>query len=320
MDFWVYVGIIAGIYAIFALGLYLQFGLTGMPNFGHVAFMAIASYTMAILVIRFKLDLWLASVVGIALAIIFGVILAVPAIRLRAAYLSIATVAGGEIIRYLAMNMTFLTGGSEGSIGMLGENQLTEFATQWTTLQSGLEDWLQSFLGDWVTPDFTMLCLVTLIAIVCFTFFGIMAGSPWARVLKSIREDETACEAVGKGVFWPKLQVLILGAFLGAVAGLLLAFEVQVFDPTDFIPTLTFYGYLIIILGGITRLIAIPVGAILFGLLYSGTRFLNFFPLSLISSSERPYLRLIIIGLALVALMAFRPQGMFGNKREVLID
>ena len=119
--------------------------------------------------------------------------------------------------------------------------------------------------------------------------------------MRAIREDEAAAAAVGKDVFRAKLQVLILGALLGGLAGLLLAWQIGIITPDDYQPTFTFYAYLILILGGTTRIWAIPVGALLFGLLYSGTRFLNFFPLSLFDSGDRAYLRLILVGLLLIA-------------------
>ena len=99
---------------ILSLGLYVQFSMAGLPNFGHVAFMAVAAYTMAILVVRLEMGLPLASVLALLAAVILGLVLGVPALRLRADYLAIATVAGGEMVRYLAMNFPGLTGGPLG--------------------------------------------------------------------------------------------------------------------------------------------------------------------------------------------------------------
>ena len=139
-------------------------------------------------------------------------------------------------------------------------------------------------------------------------------------MLKGIREDETAVTAVGKNVVAFKLQALVLGAVLGGLAGLFLAFQIGVFSPDDYQPTLTFYAYLILILGGMNRIWAIPIGAVLFSLLYSGTRFLNFFPLSLFDSGSRAFLRLFLVGLLLVLFMALRPQGILGDRRQLLLD
>ena len=318
--FWTFVGIIAGIYTILSLGLYVQFSLAGLPNFGHVAFMAVAAYTMAIGVVRYSLPMAAAAVLGLLAAVGLGLVLGVPALRLRADYLAIATVAGGEIVRYLAMNLPGLTGGPLGSIGLLGPGQIATYNQAWQGFLDRLSGALAIGLGPGVSRDAAMALVVWAVAGGLLFLFRGLERSPWGRVLRGIREDETAVTAVGKNVFAFKLQALVLGAMLGALAGLLLAWQIGVFSPDDYQPTLTFYAYLILILGGMNRLWAIPVGAVAFSLLYSGTRFLNFFPLSLIDSGSRAFLRLLVVGLLLVLFMAVRPQGLLGNRRELLLE
>jgi len=318
--FWTFVGVIAGIYAILSLGLYVQFSLAGLPNFGHVAFMAVAAYTMAIGVTRYALPMATAATLGVIAAIALGLVLGVPALRLRADYLAIATVAGGEIVRYLALNLPDVTGGPLGSIGLLGPGQIATYNEPWQRLLDRLSTALQVPLGTAPTRDLAMALLVWMLAGALLALFRGLERSPWGRVLRGIREDEVAVTAVGKNVVAFKLQALVLGAILGALAGLLLAWQIGVFSPDDYQPTLTFYAYLILILGGMNRLWAIPVGAVAFSLLYSGTRFLNFFPLSLIDSGSRAFLRLFLVGFLLVLFMAVRPQGLLGNRRELLLE
>jgi ABC-type branched-subunit amino acid transport system permease subunit len=320
LPFWTFVGVIAGIYTILSLGLYVQYALAGLPNFGHVAFMALAAYTMAILVIRLSAPMWLAALAGLLAAVVFAVLLGGPSLRLRADYLAIVTVAGGEIVRYLALNLLDLTGGAVGSVGMLGQGNLAQYNQGWETLLADMTNALAGPLGSVASRDFSMLLIVWTLAVVILALFWVMVRSPWGRVLRSIREDELAAAAVGKNVFNYKMQVLILGAILGGLAGLLLAWQISVFSPTDYEPTFTFYAYLILILGGMTRLWAIPLGALLFGLLFAGTRFLDFWPLSLVDSGARAFLRLEIVGLLLILLMAVRPQGLLGNRRELLLE
>ncbi|MBV9542930.1 MAG: branched-chain amino acid ABC transporter permease [Chloroflexi bacterium] len=318
-SFWTFVGVIAGIYTILSLGLYLQYAMAGLPNFGHVAFMALAAYTMAILVIRLAIPMPVAILAGLAAAVLFSLLLGVPSLRLRADYLAIVTVAGGEVVRYLALNLQDLTGGALGSIGMLGPSKLAQYNTGWDAMLAAFSRALRGVFHEFATRDFAMLLIVWAIALVLLGVCWVMVRSPWGRVLRAIREDENAASAVGKNVFGYKLQVLVLGAILGGVAGLLLAYEIGVFSPDDYQPTFTFSAYLILILGGMTRLWAIPLGAILFGLLYAGTRFLDFYPLSLIDSGARAFLRLWAVGLLLIVLMAVRPQGLLGNRRELLL-
>lgn len=321
LPFWVFVAVIAGIYTIFALGLYLQYALAGLPNFGHVAFAALAAYTMAILIIHLDVPMAAAALAGLLVSVLFSLLLGIPSLRLRADYLAIATVAGGEIVRYLALNMQGLTGGPIGSIGMLGPSQLAQYNQAWDAMLRPIVDALEQnpVLAPAASRDFAMLLIVWAIALMLLTVFWLMVRSPWGRMMRAIREDEDAAAAVGKNVFRAKLQVLILGALLGGLAGLLLAWQIGIITPDDYQPTFTFYAYLILILGGTTRIWAIPVGALLFGLLYSGTRFLNVYPLSLFDSGDRAYLRLILVGLLLILLMAIRPQGLLGNRRELLL-
>jgi branched-chain amino acid transport system permease protein len=293
--------------------------MAGLPNFGHVAFMALAAYTMAILVIRLGIAMPLAILAGLAAAVLFSLLLGVPSLRLRADYLAIVTVAGGEVVRYLALNLQDITGGALGSIGMLGPSRLAQYNTGWDAMLATLSRSLRRVFGDLANRDFAMLLIVWAVALILLGVCWLMVRSPWGRVLRSIREDENAAAAVGKNVFGYKLQVLVLGAILGGMAGLLLAYEIGVFSPDDYQPTFTFYAYLILILGGMTRLWAIPLGAILFGVLFAGTRFLDFYPLSLIDSGARAFLRLWAVGLLLIVLMAIRPQGLLGNKRELLL-
>jgi ABC-type branched-subunit amino acid transport system permease subunit len=311
--FWLFVAAIAGIYAIMALGLYAQFSMAGLPNFGHVAFMAMAAYGMAILVVRLQAPLLLACAGGIVAAVVLAFIVGIPSVRLRADYLAIATVAASEVVRYLAMNLPGLTGGPLGSIGMLGPGQVAMYNSAWLGFINRL------------TPagslrDGTVAALVWALALLAILALWDLERSPWGRVLKAIREDEAAATAAGKNVFAFRMQALVVGAVLGGVAGELLALQIGVFSPDDYQPTLTFYAYLILILGGSNRIWAIPLGAVLFSLLYSGTRFLNFFPLSLIDSGARAFLRLFLVGLLLVLFMAIRPQGILGNRRELLLE
>jgi ABC-type branched-subunit amino acid transport system permease subunit len=160
LPFWTFVGVIAGIYTILSLGLFVQFALAGLPNFGHVAFMALAAYTMAILVIRLSAPMWLAALAGLLAAVGFAVLLGGPSLRLRADYLAIVTVAGGEIVRYLALNLLDLTGGAVGSVGMLGQGNLAQYNAGWDAMLANLTSALSGPLAGVATRDFSMLLIV----------------------------------------------------------------------------------------------------------------------------------------------------------------
>jgi neutral amino acid transport system permease protein len=317
-SFWIFVATTGGIYSLMALGLYIQFSLAGLPNFGHVAFMAVGAYAMAILVARFGVPLPLAMLGGLLAAVVLAVLVGIPALRLRADYLAIATVAGGEIVRYLAINLQEITGGPIGSMGLLGPSQVATYNGGWQAMVRDLANWAEPVLGRFGQPDSVMAIICWLIVALCIFGLWLLERSPWGRVMQGIREDDIAVAAVGKNVVAFKMQALVVGALLGSLAGMLLALQIGVFSPEDYQPNITFYAYLILILGGMNRIWAVPIGAIIFTLFYTGTRFLNFYPLSLFDSGERAYLRLFIVGLLLVLFLAFRPQGIFGDRRMIL--
>lgn len=319
--FWTYVGIQAGIYTIFALGLQIQFGVTGLLNFGHAAFMAISAYTMAILVVKVEMPMWQASLLAIVAAMVFGLLIGLPTLRLRADYLAITTIAFAEIVRYVALNESALTGGPQGTIALGGVGSVAFYNTDWLSFQASIQERVALLVPGELgrDPNFTMLLIIWSVAIVLLGLAHVAVRSPWGRVLRSIREDEDAAAALGKHAFSYKLQALVVGAAIGAVAGLFYAFQYSIFSPPDFAPLTTFFAFVIVILGGVGRVWAVPVGAIIFGVIFAGTRFFTFPPFSWLSSADRAYVRLIIIGLILIGLMAFRPQGLFGKKEELTI-
>ena len=121
----------AGIYALFALGLQIQFGFTGLLNFGQVASMAIGAYTMAILIVKAGMSLWLPPSSASSRPVLVGILVGLPTLRLRADYFAIVTIAFGEIVRYVATNQQSLTGGSLGTIELGGIDQATEYNGEW---------------------------------------------------------------------------------------------------------------------------------------------------------------------------------------------
>jgi branched-chain amino acid transport system permease protein len=313
--FWAFVFVVAGIYTIFALGLQLQFGFAGLLNFGQVAFMAIGAYTMAILVAKEQWSTWLAAPLAIGAAAVGGLLLGLPTLRLRADYFAIVTIAFSEIIRYVATNDDALTGGAQGTINLRGTGVAAQYDAQWQHFQSHV----QSFLGLG-SRDAAMLVLVWGVAVILLSLTWIGLRTPWGRVLRSIREDEDVAASLGKNVFAYKLQVLAVGAAFAGVAGLFYAWEFSFFSPDDFEPLVTFFAWMIVLLGGLGRVWSVPVGAILFGVIFAGTRFFNFAPFSYFGSADRAYLRLMVIGLIIILTVLLRPQGVLGKRQEMVLE
>jgi branched-chain amino acid transport system permease protein len=183
-EFWIFVLVVAGIYAIFSLGLQLQFGYGGLLNFGQVGFALVATYTMGILVVRHGVDLWLASLVAVGLAMVAGVIAAAPTLRLKAFYLGIATIALSEIMRYLALNLQGFTGGPQGSPNLLGPGFAGTYTKQWFALLDSLKVPLEPIMGELATRDTAMLIIVWSVVAVVMVLLSVLVRSPWGRALR----------------------------------------------------------------------------------------------------------------------------------------
>jgi branched-chain amino acid transport system permease protein len=301
-DFWVGVGIEAGIYAIFVLGLQLNAGFTGIFNFGQSGFMAIGAYTMGILVVMHGWNFWLALLAATAGAVLCGVLLGLSSLRLRADYFAIVTIAFAVIARYTLLNAREITNGSLDIYGF--DTAWVSFSTSISQRFSGLSPQVQQLLP--------LLLLTWIVMLVLLAILMALQRTPWGRVLRAIRDDEDAARALGKNTFLYKLQSIGLAAAIGAIAGYILALYLAALDPNDFM-NYTFVGYAVLVLAGLGSYIAIPVGAGLFFALFEGTRYLNL-P---ISSDQLAALRFMLVGLVLILLMVFRPQGLFGKREEM---
>ena len=314
------IGVSAIIYCLAALGLNIQFGYTGLLNFGQAGFAAIGAYAIAVTVATLGWPLWLALFFGILGAIIFALLLGIPTLRLRADYLAIVTIAAAEIIRQVARSVSLndYFGGSDGISG--------KYAADWYALNPlpvGIDTALIRFSRNdlWVVINgWTLVAVIVLIT-------WLLVRSPWGRVLKSIREDEDAVRSLGKNVYLYKMQALTLGGVIGAFAGVIFAVAAQSVQPDNYATTLTFFAYAVLILGGAARVFGPVVGSMIFWflLVFVGQALSNAVKAGYISSSIlRPdqvgQIQFMLVGLGLMALMIFRPQGIFGDKKELALD
>lgn len=303
--FWAFVLTTAGIYAIFVLGLQVEVGDTGLINFGHVAFMAIGAYTTGLLLTN-DVSVWLAVPLALLAGALAGVLLGVPTLRLRADYFAITTIAAGEILRILIHNQTGTTGGPQGLRGASGP---------WRDFN---RDALELFEGIGLTLDrrVPLLVLVWLSALLIGLLLLRLGRTPWRRVLRAVRENEDAAAAAGKPVFLYKLQALALGSAIAALAGVFFTLFSTTLFPENFEPIVTFIGFAILILGGIGSYFGVVMGSIVISFIVAGTRFIDF-PLD---ADKVAALRFVAIGLIIMAVMAFRPQGLLGKKEELHLD
>ncbi len=309
------------VYAMAAIGLNIHFGYTGLLNFGQAGFMAVGGYGIAASVTTFGLSFWVAVPIGILAAIVFALLLGAPTLRLRADYLAIVTIAAAEIIRIVVGSVTLQEyfGGRDG---------LQEFNDSFTAINP-YDSSLNLFLFT-LRPNDAWVFTVgwIMVALACLLVWALMR-SPWGRVLKSIREDEEAVRSLGKNVYSYKMQALVLGGVLGGIAGFLVALDQAAINPENFSTDVTFFAYTVLILGGAGRVFGPVVGAIMFWFLISVLG--NFFtqataganPLispDIMTGTQASLVRFIAAGLGLVLLIIFRPQGIFGDKREIALD
>ncbi|MFI6497659.1 branched-chain amino acid ABC transporter permease [Nonomuraea typhae] len=312
------VGVETVYYMLAAIGINLHFGYTGLLNFGQAAFLGVAAYGLAVTVATFGLPFWLGIGIGLVAVVLLALLLGIPTLRLRADYLAIVTIAAAEIVRLIFRSVTFkdIFGGSDGryafSEGFFAMNPFSKG-------EYGIGPFTFNERVTWV-----LLIGWILVALSCLVIYLLMK-SPWGRVLKAIREDEEAVRALGKNVFSYKMQSLILGGLIGSFGGYVYALGFASVQPDTFSTELTFYAYTIVILGGAARVFGPVVGSVIFWVLLVfignllneliGAGYISWMSVNQIGS-----VRFMLVGLGLVLLLVFRPQGIFGDKREIALD
>jgi len=299
-------------YALATVGLAVHFGFTGLLNFGQAGFMAIGGYAFAITSVKWHWPLYGSVLATIVAATIFALILGIPTLRLRADYLSIVTIAAAEIIRLSVKTPEFskVTGGSEGINGagatFNATNPLPQGSFGFGVLTYSSDQWWLRIVG-WGVVAIALLLVFLLIR------------SPWGRVIRGIREDEDAVRSLGKNVYSYKMQALVLGGVFGGLAGAMFILP-RSLQPDNYGTQLTFFLYTILLLGGAATVFGPVIGSIIFwvtlslsdGLLSLGVN-AHIIPITAIQQGP---IRFVIVGVALMVLVIFRPQGISGKKKD----
>jgi branched-chain amino acid transport system permease protein len=311
------IGVYAVVFALAAIGLNVQFGYTGLLNFGQAGFLAVAGYSLAVGVTYFHWSFWVSIAAGLLGAVLLALLLGIPTLRLRADYLAIVTIAASEIIRLTLRSIEYKRyfGGSDG---------LSDFNQTFKDLNP--------FRGPlkWGPLDLSVYDLWVAVAgwglvAFCCLIVWLSMRSPWGRVLRGIREDEDAVRSLGKNVVSYKMQALILGGVLGCLGGFIQALATQSVQPDKFSTDITFYAYAVLILGGAARVFGPVVGSVIFWfILIFVNRGLEEAvragSLTIISANQAAIVGQLLLGLSLMFLMIFRPQGILGDKREIALD
>jgi branched-chain amino acid transport system permease protein len=303
--------IMAGIYAVFCLGLNIQWGYTGLFNIGIAGFFCIGAYASAMITTPkptgvyahyvkqlFGLNLpFVAGLLGAAL--ICGVIaflIGMPTLKLREDYLAIATLGIAESFRLIFNNEHWLANGPRGLMG------------------------LPQPLQNLVDPkhyNYIYLIIIAFIVVIIYLAIERAIRSPWGRVLRAVREDEGSAAMSGKDVFRFKMQSLIFGAMIMGCGGALYAHYTKAISPLVFTPLYgTFIIWVMLMAGGSGNNKGAVLGAYAVWGIWIGTKFVtDLLPYFL--KAKAPYIRFLLIGILLEIILIYRPRGLLGEEKRV---
>jgi branched-chain amino acid transport system permease protein len=293
------------IFGIVCLGLNLQWGQTGLFNVGVAGFVAIGAYTSALLTTPetagrfggFGLPIAAGWAGAMLLAGFASAFVGAVTLRLRADYLAITTFGIAICIQLVALNVETLTGGPFG-IGFIPR----PFA---------------SLQGEALLFSLANLALVGLVVLVVFLTLERLVRGPWGRVLRAIREDETAAAALGKNAAAYRLQAFVLGGAIMGLGGAVQAHFIGFIAPENYVPALTFQVWAMLIVGGSGNNRGALVGALIVWAVwtFSGSLIGSLFPPQ--HQARAAALQIVMIGVALAAILLVRPQGLIGELATV---
>ena len=300
-DRWLTLFTIVLIYVVLASGLNIVVGFTGLLDLGYVAFYAIGGYYTAVIFVQvlkngFGIPIqdlwWLAWVnllVGGGMAALAGAVLGYPTLRLRGDYLAIMTLGFGEIIRIVANNWVSLTRGPSGISG------IPKFA-----------------LGDFVfKSNFRSYFLILVLAVISLFLVSRLVRSRVGRAWTAVREDQVAAAAMGINTSSYKLLSYASGAFFAGVMGVFFGHYLNFIHPSNFKLMESIVMLCLVVLGGMGSIVGPAVGAAIWITLQEWLRDFPFV-------EAHPEIRGMAMGLVLVMLMIFRPQGILGGSRMAL--
>jgi ABC-type branched-subunit amino acid transport system permease subunit len=309
----------AGVFVLLALGLNLVVGVAGLLDLGYAAFFAIGAYAYAyaaspfgnqILGIDLKgllgdqagLIFWPMLIIGALVAAVFGILLGAPTLRLRGDYLAIVTLGFGEIVPIVFLNSDALTNGTNGVGGI--------FRPYLPVVGSF------SAVNPW--PYYlTMMGVVTVVMIFCYRLAGSRIGRAW----EAIREDELAAAANGINTVTTKLLAFALGASTAGIAGVINAAKLTVVSPDQFGFVVSFTVLAMVVLGGMGNFWGVAAGAFVIYtinnvLLKTLNQFFDTLAIPILRDIDFIQLQFLLYGVALVAMMLLRPEGLFPNSRR----
>jgi branched-chain amino acid transport system permease protein len=274
-----------GIFSIMSLSLNLEYGFTGLPNFGKVVFFLIGAYSYALLS-QAGVPFYICLIIGAIIAAVFGFLISLPALRLRIDYLAIVILTAGEIIRLIVKTEDWIGGGDWGT------SVAPAIAISGTSPQVNIL----------INIGLVYACLF-----ICFVISRLLTNSPYGRTMRAIREDEVAAEALGKDRAKYKAQILMLGSAMAGLAGGLYVQYLHYVLPGMFMPIVTFTVWIMVLLGGPANCWGALLGACLVQIFDRGA---NLAKDLLTLPTDASNLQYILFGVLILLILIYRPQGL----------
>jgi ABC-type branched-subunit amino acid transport system permease subunit len=309
----------AGVFVLLAVGLNVVVGLAGLLDLGYAAFFAIGAYTYAYGASSFTqlhIPFWLMLIVGAGVAATFGLLLGAPTLRLRGDYLAIVTLGFGEIVPVVILNSDQFTRGTNGITGIDQPNLYGLFGINSFGFQS----------------PFLYFITVVLIIAIAWIFLQRLQDSRIGRAWVAIREDELAAASMGINTVTTKLLAFAIGATTSGLGGAFYASKLGIVSPDQFDFSVSFTVLAMVVLGGMGNIWGVAAGAfIIYEIQHTGLHQLGSFiqglhlpvltlgPLNIdLSTFNFINYQYLLYGLALVAMMLLRPEGLFPSRRRRL--
>ena len=300
VNFLVYLAIMMGIYGILSLSLNLQYGFSGLANFGQVAFFCLGAYISTIVVLVFNMPFIFGLLGAMVVAGFFGYIISIPTANLREDYWAIATLAAAEIVRIFFLNEDWVVGGGPYQGGSFGIG--------------GIPQPLRSLFSAHTYPFF-YLTIVLVCLVATYISINTLTRSPFGRVIKSIRTGDNLPQALGKDVKRFRIKVMAIGGSFGGLAGCLWAHYHGFISPNQFLPLETFIIWAMVIVGGKANNKGSILGAVIIMIFYNSTRFFkDYIPIEEVTLAS---LRMVVIGLLIVVVMLFMKEGLIKEKKTI---
>ena len=294
ISFLVLMGIVICFSAILALALNFQWGLGGMVNFGLTGFYALGAYTAALLMLRAGANTFVATVGAmIVVAAVCGLVAFITLRVTEEDYFAIVTLGVGEMLRLVALNEDWLT---KGALGLTG---------------------VPRPFGGVIAPEYYqyfLLGLALVLLLATLWLLDAVARSPFGRLMRAVREDDVVAATLGKNVLWVRVRIFALGGGIIGLAGSMHGFYYQYIDPTQFSNIVIAYAFMAVIAGGRGAHRGAILGAAVVMLLLEGSRFLKDV-IPRLDSDQLAAIRIIIIGVGLILLLIYRPQGFLREYR-----